>query len=92
MGKLKSSVQIMKQQLEASKEAEREANPAAAAQEAAALERAERAREEAQRLPDDIRLVLVKEITERFNAEKDSGKKVKQYIADLKEEIAIAVE
>jgi hypothetical protein len=36
--------------------------------------------------------VLVKEISERFNAEKDSGKKVKQYIADLKEEIAIAVE
>lgn len=83
-GTLKSEIQIMKDQLEAAKAAEREANPAAAAAEAEALARKERQREEAQRLPDDIRLAILEEVDRAFNAE-DFNAQVKAVVEKYKQ-------
>lgn len=74
-GTLKREIEIMEKELADAKKAEREANPAAAAAEDRAVAKAERQREEAQRLPLEDENAIKAEVLAAFKT--GDNKKVK---------------
>jgi len=80
VGTLKTELKLMEKALQDAKDLERENNPALAAAEKEAQDRAKRLKEQAERLPDDVRQELIDRMKNVF--EKGTDEDVKKVLSD----------